>query len=217
MAAEEGRVSLTYRISQCKVITLRGEDGKQPRFAQPTVRTSHQERQDAHQRKHAHLGDQHAPQERPHHVGELELHHVPEEQRRKRERRHEAAQAPGLSHTDDLSAARHVATQDDAETLEQRRKQSVDGHGRRRQRIVGNVLAMNGDIMTSIHDGIRHNDRSSKQRLLLLLLRGKVQIHHLTLIFTTCSHSESYFIEQNPTSSVYDNYPVVKMGVRRHD
>lgn len=160
VAVREWCLSLTYRISQCKVITLRGEDSKQPRFPKPTLWTCHQQREDTHQHKHTHLGNQHAPQERPHHVAELELHHVPKEQRRKRKARHEAAQAPGLSHADDLIAACHVAAQDDAKTLEQRREQSGDGHGRRWQRrIVGNVLAMNGDIMTSFHDGIRETDR----------------------------------------------------------
>lgn len=162
MALRDWRL-LTYRISKCKVITLRGEDGKQPRFPEPTLRTRHQQREDTHQRKHTHLGDQHTPQERPHHVAKLELYHVSKEQRRKRKAWHEAAQAPGLSRADELTAACRVAAQNDAEALEQRREQPFDGHGRCCQRIVGNVLAMNGDIMTSFHDGIRVTDRLSNR------------------------------------------------------
>lgn len=120
---------LTYGITQCKVIALRGEDGEDARLAEAAVRAGDEQRERAHHGEHAHLGDQDAPQEGPDDVAKVQQHHLLEEQRRKCELGHEVAQPLGLAAGDDVGPAGDVAAQDDAEALHESREELVDGHG----------------------------------------------------------------------------------------
>lgn len=143
----------TYGISQRKVIALSGKDGKEPGFTEFALGARHQHGQHAHQREHAHFGNQDAPEERPDHVLEAQLHHVLEEQGGKGKARHEAAQPFDLCHADDVTAPRHISAQDDAEAFQQGREEVVDGHGRCCRRAVGDVEPVDGDVST-IHDDV---------------------------------------------------------------
>lgn len=142
---------LTYRISQCKVVALSSKDSIQPCFTEFALRICHQQRQHTHQQEDTHFCDQNAPQKRPDDVLKLQLHHVLEEQGRKSKTRQKAAQTIYLSHADDVTATRRISAQNNAKALQQSREKFVDRHGRCSKRAVGDVEAMNGDILV-LHD-----------------------------------------------------------------
>lgn len=94
-----------------------------------TVRAAHDQREDAHDDKHAQFGEEDAPKKGPDDVIEVQQDHVLEQQRWEREQRHEVAQSFGLSAGDYVRPPCEISAQDNPKTLQQSREELVDGHG----------------------------------------------------------------------------------------
>lgn len=103
-------ILLTNGISQSKVVALGGKYWEEPGFAKAAVRTGNYEREDAHDAKHRHFGDEDAPQKWPDDITKVQQDHVLEEQRWEGKLWHEIAQSFGLGGGDDVCPPCDVST-----------------------------------------------------------------------------------------------------------
>lgn len=140
--------SPTDRIPQGKVVALSGENGEEASLAEPALRAGHEQREGAHDDKHAQFGKEDAQKKGPDDVLEVQQDHVLEQKRWQRELRHEVAQSFGLGAGDYVGPPRDVSAQDDPKTLQQRREELVDGHGAGERR---QVAALRGVKVRGLH------------------------------------------------------------------